>query len=203
MASSYEQRMFDLFTGNYQTPYSIWLSQGNEGTESDFLSSLKGPKGDKGDKGEQGIQGETGAVGPKGDQGEQGIQGLKGDKGDKGEQGIQGPKGDKGDTGATGAKGETGATGQKGADAVTYKKTGASLATSAWALDRTSGYYRAKYADTNITAAMTVNASLAISSMTAAQTAGVLSVTESIAGGFYIYAVNKPTATLTFDFFCV
>lgn len=200
MASSYEQRMFDLFTGNYQTPYSIWLSQGNEGTESDFLSSLKGPKGDKGDKGEQGIQGETGAVGPKGDQGEQGIQGLKGDKGDKGDQGEIGPQGPAGAKGATGA---TGATGPKGADAVTYKKTGASLATSAWSLDSTSGYYRAKYADTNITAAMTVNASLAISSMAAAQTAGVLPVTESIAGGFYIYAVKKPTATLTFDFFCV
>lgn len=194
MASSYEQRMFDLFTGSYQTPYSIWLSQGNEGTESDFLSSLKGPKGDKGDKGEQGIQGETGAVGPKGDQGERGIQGPAG------------PKGDKGDTGATGAKGATGATGAtgpKGADAVTYKKTGATLATSAWSSDNSTGYFKAKYSDTNITAEMVVNASFAISSLSAAQTAGVLPITESTAGGFFIYAISKPTATLTFDFFCV
>ena len=64
--------------------YEIWLQNGNEGTEADFLNWLKGDKGDKGDQGESG---------DKGDQGEQGIQGDKGDKGDQGEQGIQGEDG--------------------------------------------------------------------------------------------------------------
>ena len=49
--------------------YEIWLSQGNEGTEQDFLNSLKGEKGDKGergDRGEQGLQGEQGLSGSDG-----------------------------------------------------------------------------------------------------------------------------------------
>jgi hypothetical protein len=37
--------------------YQIWLSLGNEGTEEDFINSLKGEQGDKGDKGETGEQG--------------------------------------------------------------------------------------------------------------------------------------------------
>lgn len=93
------------------TAYAIAAKNGFEGTEKDWLASLKGAKGDKGDTGAQGIQGE------KGDQGIQGIQGPKGDKGDQGEQGIQGIQGEKGDTGATGAtgpKGDTGATGPQG-----------------------------------------------------------------------------------------
>ena len=203
MANSYEQHMFELLTGNYQTPYSIWLAQGNEGDEADFLKSLKGdkgeqgiqgPKGDKGDQGEVGPQGEPGVQGEQGPQGEQGIQGPKGDQG---EVGPQGPKGDKGDQGATGPAGA------KGQDAVTYKKTGASIPTTAWASDSSSGYFRATYSDSNITSSMVVNASFAISSLAVAQAAGVLPITESINGGFYIYASSKPTAALTFDFFCV
>lgn len=58
--------------------YEIWLSLGNSGTETDFISSLKG------DRGEQGLRGEKG---------ETGLAGEKGDKGDTGEQGIQGEKG--------------------------------------------------------------------------------------------------------------
>ena len=67
--------------------YEVWLSQGNIGSESDYLASLKGAKGD------------TGATGQKGD---------KGDKGDTGATGSQGPKGDKGDKGDTGATGSNG-----------------------------------------------------------------------------------------------
>lgn len=37
--------------------YDIWLSQGNTGTEQDFLNSLKGEKGDKGDPGSGGGEG--------------------------------------------------------------------------------------------------------------------------------------------------
>lgn len=42
---------------NGKSAYEIWLTQGNTGTETDFLNSLKGtqgaqgPKGDKGDPG--------------------------------------------------------------------------------------------------------------------------------------------------------
>ena len=86
---------------------------------------------------------------------------------------------------------------------MTYKKTGATIATSAWAKDSSSGYYRAKYADTNITASLVVNASFNLASLTVAQNAGVLPITESISGGFYIYAKSIPTSSLTFDFVCV
>ena len=61
--------------------YEIWLSQGNVGTEEDFLASLVGPTGPQGPQGIQGIQGETG---PQGVQGEQGPAGPTGPKGDPG-----------------------------------------------------------------------------------------------------------------------
>ena len=50
--------------------YDVWLSLGNEGTEQDYLNSLKGDKGDTGLQGPQGIQGE---VGPKGDTGDSAV----------------------------------------------------------------------------------------------------------------------------------
>ena len=84
--------------------YEIAKQYGFEGTEEEWLESLKGEdgtfsfeelteeqkltlKGDKGDKGEQGEKGEKGDKGDKGDQGE------KGEKGDTGPQGPQGPPG--------------------------------------------------------------------------------------------------------------
>ncbi len=79
-----------------KSAYELALDGGFEGTEEEWLASLKG---DKGDTGAQGPQGEKG---DKGDTGTQGPQGEKGDKGDTGAQGPQGEKGDKGDTGATG-----------------------------------------------------------------------------------------------------
>lgn len=79
--------------------YEIWLSQGNTGTETDFLNSLKGEKGDKGEQGEQGIQGI---------QGEKGLQGEKGDKGDTGERGSDGSDGVDGKDGKDGINGENG-----------------------------------------------------------------------------------------------
>lgn len=53
--------------------YEIWLTEGNTGTEDDFLLSLKGEQGDKGDKGDTG------------DKGDQGIQGVRGSDGKDGE----------------------------------------------------------------------------------------------------------------------
>lgn len=59
-----------------KSAYEEAVSNGFQGTEEEWLESLKGPKGDKGDRGIQG---------PQGLPGESGIQGI---------QGIQGPKGD-------------------------------------------------------------------------------------------------------------
>ena len=118
-----------------KSAYQIWIDQGNSGSESNFIASLKGAKGDQGPvgpqglagiegpRGPQGAKGDQGPVGPKGEQGiqgpkgEQGIQGLQGPKGDKGETGSvgpQGPKGDKGETGAPGKDGIQGLQGPKG-----------------------------------------------------------------------------------------
>lgn len=43
--------------------YETWLAQGNDGTEEDFLATLKGEKGDTGEIGPQGPQGEQGPEG--------------------------------------------------------------------------------------------------------------------------------------------
>lgn len=73
--------------------YQVALAHGFEGSEEEWLASLKGPKGD------------TGETGPKGEQGIQGPKGDTGLTGPKGEQGIQGPKGDPGTDGNTPVRG--------------------------------------------------------------------------------------------------
>lgn len=40
--------------------YEVWLSEGNSGSETDFLASLEGPKGDDGDEGPPGPPGDDG-----------------------------------------------------------------------------------------------------------------------------------------------
>ena len=121
-----------------KSAYEIWLEQGNEGTEQDFLNSLQGRDGIDGQNGQNGQDGKDGISathswngtvltitsasgtsssdlkGDTGPQGEQGIQGPQGDKGDTGATGPQGPKGDKGDKGDTGETGETGPQGIQG-----------------------------------------------------------------------------------------
>jgi hypothetical protein len=115
-----------------KSAYTIAVENGFEGTEADWLKSLKGDAFTYSDftaeqlHGLRGPQGATGPIGPKGPQGIQGVQGEqgpKGDKGDKGDtgpqgiqgiQGIQGLKGDKGDTGATGPEGPQGPIGLTG-----------------------------------------------------------------------------------------
>ena len=82
--------------------YQIAVEQGYQGSESDWLSSLKG---DKGEKGDTGLQGERGEKGETGQQGEQGPMGEKGDPGDRGLQGVPGEKGEKGDAGVAGKDG--------------------------------------------------------------------------------------------------
>ena len=117
--------------------FEIALKNGFEGTEDEWLASLRGstgiqgPKGDKGDTGEQGPKGDKGDkgdTGPEGPQGPKGADGvmtfedlteeqkmsLKGDKGDTGPEGPQGPKGDTGEQGPKGDKGDKGDTGPEG-----------------------------------------------------------------------------------------
>lgn len=97
---------------NGKSAYEIWLELGNEGTEEEFIASLKGPKGDAGPKGASGEPGAPGAKGDKGEPGSDGQDGLPGAKGDKGEPGADGA------TGAKGDKGEPGTPGAKGADGI-------------------------------------------------------------------------------------
>jgi hypothetical protein len=60
-----------------KSAYEIAVMNGFDGTEEEWLASLKGEQGERGEKGEQGIQGERGEKGDKGDRGE------KGDTGDE------------------------------------------------------------------------------------------------------------------------
>ena len=60
---------------NGLSAYEVWIKNGGQGSEQDFLNSLKGQKGDKGDPGiagPQGIQGVQGVPGPLGSKGEDG-----------------------------------------------------------------------------------------------------------------------------------
>ncbi|MDA7763025.1 collagen-like protein [Crocinitomicaceae bacterium] len=70
--------------------YEIWLSQGNTGTESDFLNSLEGPQGPAGTNGVDGVDGATGAQGP---QGLPGNDGATGPQGPAGADGLDGQDG--------------------------------------------------------------------------------------------------------------
>lgn len=97
--------------------YQVAVQHGFEGTEAEWLISLKGEKGEtgpKGDKGDTGEKGATGERGPQGLQGERGLQGIQGEQGEPGIQGPIGPKGEKGDQGERGPQGPKGDPGEKG-----------------------------------------------------------------------------------------
>jgi hypothetical protein len=59
--------------------YQVWLDDGNVGTETDFLNSLKGPAGPAGPAGAPGAAGTNGVNGVDGVQGSQGPAGPSGD----------------------------------------------------------------------------------------------------------------------------
>lgn len=102
-----------------KSAYEIAKENGFDGTEAEWLASLKGATGAAGANGKDGENGETPYVGEngnwyigandtgkpsrgaKGDKGEPGAKGDKGDTGAKGEPGSPGAKGDKGDPGVT------------------------------------------------------------------------------------------------------
>lgn len=97
--------------------YQVAVQHGFEGTEAEWLISLKGEKGEtgpKGDKGNTGEKGDTGERGPQGLQGERGLQGIQGEQGEQGIQGPVGPKGEKGDQGERGPQGPQGQIGPQG-----------------------------------------------------------------------------------------
>ena len=113
-----------------KSAYQIAVEQGYQGSESDWLSSLKGDKGDKGNTGAKGNPGQDGANGKSAyaiavehgyeDSEEKWLLSLKGEKGDtgergeKGDTGLQGERGEKGETGQQGKQGPTGEKGEKG-----------------------------------------------------------------------------------------
>lgn len=97
--------------------YQVAVQHGFEGTEAEWLISLKGEKGEtgpKGDKGNTGEKGDTGERGPQGLQGERGLQGIQGEQGEQGIQGPIGPKGEKGNQGERGPQGPQGQIGPQG-----------------------------------------------------------------------------------------
>ena len=116
-----------------KSAYQIAVEQGYQGSESDWLSSLKGDKGEKGNTGAKGNPGQDGADGKSAYaiavehgyedseekwllslKGEKGDTGERGEKGETGQQGEQGPKGEKGDPGDRGLQGVPGEKGEKG-----------------------------------------------------------------------------------------
>ena len=114
-----------------KSAFQIALDNGYQGTEVQWLASLKGDTGATGAAGSNGNDGAPGAQGPTGAAGSNGNDGAPGATGPTGMSaydlarvdGYTGPdvqawllslKGDKGDTGAPGAKGDTGAPGAKG-----------------------------------------------------------------------------------------
>jgi hypothetical protein len=84
---------------NGQSAFDIWLSQGNTGSQQDFLNSLHGATGTQGP---QGIQGLAGPTGPQGATGPQGLAGPTGLTGAQGPVGLTGPAGATGTSGTNG-----------------------------------------------------------------------------------------------------
>ena len=123
--------------------YQVWLQLGNDGTEQDFISSLRGATGANGKDGLRGIQGpkgDQGLIGPGGPQGPQGLQGMTGaigPTGSAGPTGPEGPKGDKGERGEQGPQGEIGPEGLQGKDGLDGLdgKDGASVTIEGTVLD--------------------------------------------------------------------
>ena len=105
-----------------KSAYEIAKENGFNGTEAEWLASLKGEPGAAGAPGKDGENGKTPYVGDNGNwyigaddtgkpsRGAKGDKGEKGDKGDTGAQGIQGEQGIQGVQGAKGDKGDPGAT---------------------------------------------------------------------------------------------
>ena len=127
-----------------KSAYEVAVENGFNGTEAEWLASLKGATGAPGANGKDGTDGKTPYVGDngnwyigaddtgkpsRGEKGEKGDTGAQGIQGEQGIQGVQGEKGEKGDTGAQGPQGLQGPPGEAGADGKTPNLTIGSVTT--------------------------------------------------------------------------
>ena len=101
-----------------KSAYQIAKDHGFDGTEAEWLASLKG---EKGEQGIQGIQGEQGIAGKDGQNGRDGIDGQDGYTPQKGVDYFDGKDGIDGKDGENGKDGEKGETGAPGKDGVNGK----------------------------------------------------------------------------------
>ena len=106
---------------NGKSAYEIAVQNGYDGTETDWLTSLKGQKGDTGEPGA------TGAKGDPGEKGDQGVPGIPGEKGERGEKGEKGDAGTPGKDGVNGINGKDGVNGYSPIATVTETDTGATI----------------------------------------------------------------------------
>ena len=84
------QTILDMLNQGAQgaSAYEIAVENGFEGTEAEWLASLRGPQGPQGETGAQGPQGQAGATGAQGPQGETGATGAQGPQGETGPAGV-------------------------------------------------------------------------------------------------------------------
>ena len=75
---------------NGKSAYEIAVQNGYDGTESDWLESLKGQKGDTGEPGAAGAKGDPGEKGDAGTPGKNGVNGKDGANGINGKDGVDG-----------------------------------------------------------------------------------------------------------------
>ena len=96
-----------------KSAYEVAVENGFNGTDEEWLASLKGATGAPGADGKDGEDGKTPYVGDNGnwfvgsDDTGKPSRGAKGDKGEKGDTGAQGPQGLQGPPGEAGADGKT------------------------------------------------------------------------------------------------
>lgn len=156
--------------------YQVAVQHGFEGTEAEWLISLKGEKGETGPKGDKGDTGEKGATGERGPQGLQGPVGPKGEQGEQGIQGIQGPQGEPGPKGDPGQKGEKG---DPGSDASVTKQNVEAVLTG----DITSHNHDSRYISKNNTGTYTPTANYhPATKKYVDDTVAAVDVTEQISG---------------------
>ena len=84
----------------------------------------------------------------------------------------------------------------KGASITTLK--GVTIAASSWV--SSNGIYKTTITDANIKSHYVVNVNFTTDSITTAINSGVLGYTNSIDGGFELYANFKPSADLVIDY---
>lgn len=150
--------------------YQVAVQHGFEGTEAEWLISLKGEKGETGPKGDKGNTGEKGDTGERGPKGEQGEPGPKGEPGADGAPGIQGPKGD---------PGEKGEKGDPGSDASVTKQNVESVLTG----DITSHNHDSRYISKSNTSTYTPTADYhPATKKYVDDTVAAVDVTEQISG---------------------